>query len=47
MMKKAGDLQTDARAAVVRLKADGSVRRTSAVGATPVRLDGEKLPVTD
>jgi hypothetical protein len=41
--KIAGELQTDARAAVVRLSPDGKVIAASAVGATHVNLGGRQV----
>jgi hypothetical protein len=43
MLKRLGEIETDARAAVIRMNADGEVLRASAVGASALSVAGEAL----
>jgi hypothetical protein len=42
-LKRLGEIETDARAAVIRMHADGEVLRASAVGASGLSVAGEAL----
>ena len=41
MLKRLGEIETDSRAAVIRMSAAGEVLRASAVGASALTVDGE------
>lgn len=43
LLKRLGDVETDARAAVIRMNADGEVLRASAVGASMLTAAGQVL----
>ena len=43
MLKRLGDVETDARAAVIRMTAEGEIIRASAVGASTLTVAGQAL----